>query len=320
MLKMKVLDKKLTDSFGTDVAIQGIVEGAINKVLPGMGRFFVDKMLGKEGVPAGAFLSKTPPSSLAAQKFAQEEGLPLLTISQLATNSPILQKMAQQVGGTSNLLKEISTTQQKKLYGKAKELATQDLTALSQGKLMFSIDKLGKNIISDTITRIKDIKGADIKVDYKGIVDDLALYKNGMNELIDRTYTKAFASARVDNVRFDISALGNKIDEVLTGTQIKLTKKGTKGQNLYEKIGGELQGDLSNLLGQLKRADNDVGTIAVKTFGKKRTFDALKQMLTVRNKLGDIVAQKGDGAYIAKELMDEIDKVIDSPSGGSDDF
>lgn len=312
--------QKLTDSFGTDVAIQGIVEGAINKVLPGMGRFFVDKMLGKEGVPAGAFLSKTPPSSLAAQKFAQEEGLPLLTISQLATNSPILQKMAQQVGGTSNLLKEISTTQQKKLYGKAKELATQDLTALSQGKLMFSIDKLGKNIISDTITRIKDIKGADIKVDYKGIVDDLALYKNGMNELIDRTYTKAFATARVDNVRFDISALGNKIDEVLTGTQLKLTKKGAKGQNLYEKIGGELQGDLSNLLGQLKRADNDVGTIAVKTFGKKRTFDALKQMLTVRNKLGDIVAQKGDGAYIAKELMDEIDKVIDSPSGGSDAF
>ena len=46
-----------------------------------------------------------------------------------------------------------------------------------------------------------------------------------MNELIDRTYTKAFATARVDNVRFDISALGNKIDEVLTGTQLKLTKK-----------------------------------------------------------------------------------------------
>tara|TARA_R110001599_G_scaffold52504_1_gene146682 strand:+ start:2340 stop:5321 length:2982 start_codon:yes stop_codon:yes gene_type:complete len=312
--------QKLTDSFGTDVAIQGVIEGAINKILPGMGRFFVDRMLGKEGVPAGAFLSKTPPSSLAAQKFAQEEGLPLLTISQLATNSPILQKMAQQVGGTSNLLKEISTTQQKKLYGKAKDLAKQDLTALSQGKLMFSIDKLGKNIISDTIIRIKNIKGTDINVDYKGITDDLALYKNGMNELIDRTYTKAFSSARVDNVRFDISALGNKIDEVLTGTQLKITKKGAKGQNLYEKIGGELQGDLSNLLGQLKRADNDVGTIAVKTFGKKRTFDALKQMLTVRNKLGDIVSQKGDGAYIAKELMDEIDKVIDSPTGGSGDF
>ena len=316
----KSFRQKLTDSFSTDVALQGLIEGTINKVAPGMGRFFVDKMLGKEGVPAGAFLSKTPPSALTAQKFAQDEGLPLLTISQLATNSPILQKMSQQVGGTSNLLKEISTTQQKKLLGKAQEIAKQDLTALSQGKLMFSIDKLGKNIISDTITRIRDIKGADINVDYKGIVDDLGLYKNGMNELIDRTYQKAFSSARVNNVRFDISKLGNKIDEVLTGTQLKLTKKGAKGQNLYEKIGGELQGDLSNLLGQLKRADDDVGTIAVKTFGKKRTFDALKQMLTVRNKLGDIVSQKGDGAYIAKELMDEIDKVVDSPSGGSGDF
>ena len=316
----KSFRQKLTDSFSTDVALQGLIEGTINKVAPGMGRFFVDKMLGKEGVPAGAFLSKTPPSALTAQKFAQDEGLPLLTISQLATNSPILQKMSQQVGGTSNLLKEISTTQQKKLLSKAQDIAKQDLTALSQGKLMFSIDKLGKNIISDTITRIRDIKGADINVDYKGIVDDLGLYKNGMNELIDRTYQKAFSSARVNNVRFDISKLGNKIDEVLTGTQLKLTKKGAKGQNLYEKIGGELQGDLSNLLGQLKRADDDVGTIAVKTFGKKRTFDALKQMLTVRNKLGDIVSQKGDGAYIAKELMDEIDKVIDSPSGGSGDF
>ncbi len=312
--------QKLTDSFGTDVAIQGVVEGAINKVLPGMGRYVVDKMLGKGGVPFGAFVSRTPPSALEAQKFAQKEGLPLLTISQLATGSPILQKMSQQVGGTSNILQEISSTQQKKLYGKAKELAQQDLTALSQDKLMFSISNLSKNIMSDTITRIRDIRGSDIKVDYKDIVDDLDLYKKGMNELIDRTYQKAFSSARVDNVRFDISGLGVKLDDILTGTQIKLTKKGAKGQNLYEKIGGELQGDLSNLLNQLKRADNDVGTIAVSSFGKKRTFDALKQMLTVRNKLSDIVAQKGDGAYVAKDLIDEIDKVVDNPTGGSDGF
>ena len=99
-----------------------------------------------------------------------------------------------------------------------------------------------------------------------------------------------------------------------------MTKKGQKGQNLYEKIGGDLQGDLGNLLNQLKRADPNVGTISVSTFGKKRTFDALKQMLTVRNKLSDIVAQKGDGAYLARELMDEIDKVIDMPSGGSGEF
>ena len=34
-------------------------------------------------------------------------------------------------------------------------------------------------------------------------------------------------------------------------------------------------------------------------------------MLTVRNKLSDIVSQKGDGAYVAKELIDEIDRKID---------
>ena len=141
-----------------------------------------------------------------------------------------------------------------------------------------------------------------------------------MNELIDRTFTKAFSSARTDNVKFDISGLGVKIDEILTGTQIKMAKKGKNKQNLYEKIGGELQGDLGNLLAQLKRADTDVGTISVKTFGKKRTFDALKQMLTVRNKLSDIVSQKGEGAFVAKELMDEIDKVIDTPTGGSGQF
>ena len=316
----KSLREKLVSALSTDVVLQGTIEGAINKIMPGMGRFFVDKMLGKEGVPFGAFVGKTPPSALTAQKFALDEGLPPLSISQLATNSPILQKMAQQVGGTSNILQEMTTAQQSKLYIKAKELAKQDLSTLSQGNLMFTIDKLGKNIISDTIRRIQTIEGKAINVRYEDIVDDLDLYKKGMNELIDRTFTKAFSSARANNVRFDISNLGVKLDDMLTGTQIKMAKKGPKGQNLYQKIGGDLQGDLANLLNQLKRADPDVGTISVATFGKKRTFDALKQMLTVRNKLSDIVAQKGDGAYLARELMDEIDKVIDAPSGGSAEF
>ena len=57
-----------------------------------------------------------------------------------------------------------------------------------------------------------------------------------MNELIDRTFTKAFSSARANNVRFYISNLRVKLDDMLTGTQIKMTKKGQKGQNLYEKI------------------------------------------------------------------------------------
>ena len=316
----KSFREKLVSALSTDVVLQGTIEGAINKVMPGMGRFFVDKMLGKQGVPFGAFVGKTPPSALTAQKFALEKGLPPLSISQLATNSPILQKMAQQVGGTSNILQAMTTAQQKALYKKAKELAKQDLSTLSQGNLMFTIDKLGKNIISDTISRVQTIEGKAINVRYDDIVNDLDLYKKGMNELIDRTFTKAFSSARAGNVKFDISNLAVKLDDMLTGTQIKMTKKGQKGQNLYEKIGGDLQGDLGNLLNQLKRADPDVGTISVATFGKKRTFDALKQMLTVRNKLSDIVAQKGDGAYLARELMDEIDKVIDTPSGGSGEF
>jgi len=316
----KSFRQKLTDGFTTDVALQAVIEGTVNKVLPGMGRFVVDRMLGKGGVPFGAFLSKTPPSALQAQKYAVEKGLPLLSISQLATRSPILQKMAQQVGGTSNVLQELTTAQQKKLYSKAKQLAAQDLSSLSQGNLMFTIDSLGKNIISDTIARIQKIKGKDINVRYEDIVNDLGLYKKGMDELIDRTFKKAFSSARAGNVTFDISILGNKIDDILTGTQIKMAKKGPKGQNLYEKIGGELQGDLRGLLNQLKKADPNVGTISVAKFDKKQTFDALKQMLTVRNKLSDIVAQKGDGAYVAKELMDEIDKVLDTPSGGSPEF
>ena len=316
----KSFRQKLTDSFTTDVALQGLIEASINKFAPGMGRYFVDKMLGKGGVPFGAFVSKTPPTAVTAQKFAEKEGLPLLSISQLATRSPILQKMAQQVGGTSNILQEMTTTQQKKLYQKAKEIAKQDISNLSQGELMFTIDNLGKNIISDTIGRIQTIEGKAINVRYEDIVEDLDIYKKGMNELIDRTFTKAFSSARTDNVKFDISGLGVKIDDILTGTQIKMTKKGKNNQNLYEKIGGELQGDLANLLAQLKRADPNVGTISVKTFDKKRTFDALKQMLTVRNKLSDIVSQKGEGAYVARELMDEIDKVIDTPTGGSSQF
>lgn len=316
----KSFRQKLTDSFTTDVALQGLIEASINKFAPGMGRYFVDKMLGKGGVPFGAFVGKTPPTAVTAQKFAQKEGLPLLSISQLATRSPILQKMAQQVGGTSNILQEMTTTQQKKLYQKAKEIAKQDISNLSQGELMFTIDNLGKNIISDTIGRVQTIEGKAINVRYEDIVEDLDIYKKGMNELIDRTFTKAFSSARTDNVKFDISGLGVKIDDILTGTQIKMAKKGKNKQNLYEKIGGELQGDLGNLLAQLKRADTDVGTISVKTFGKRRTFDALKQMLTVRNKLSDIVSQKGEGAFVAKELMDEIDKVIDTPTGGSGQF
>ena len=124
----KSLREKLATGFTSDVALQGVIEGAVNKVLPGMGRFVVDRMLGKQGVPFGAFVGKTPPSALTAQKFALEEGLPPLSISQLATNSPILQKMAQQVGGTSNILQAMTTAQQQALYKKAKELAKQDLS------------------------------------------------------------------------------------------------------------------------------------------------------------------------------------------------
>ena len=100
---------------------------------------------------------------------------------------------------------------------------------------MFTIDNLGKNIVSDTIGRIQQIKGGPINVRYEDIVNDLDIYKKGMNELIDRTFTKAFSSARVGNVRFDISTLGNKIDDILTGTQIKMANKGPKRSELIPK-------------------------------------------------------------------------------------
>ena len=191
----KSFRQKLTDSFSTDIAFQAIIEAGINKFAPGLGRYVVDKMLGKGGVPFGAFVGKTPESAVQAQKFAIQEKLPLLSISQLATRSPILQKMAQQVGGTSQILQQMLTSQQKKLYLKAKNIAKQDLSALSQGELMFTIDNLGKNIISDTIGRVQTIEGKAINVRYEDIVNDLGLYKKGMNELIDRTFTKAFSSA-----------------------------------------------------------------------------------------------------------------------------
>ena len=75
----KSFRQKLTDSFSTDIALQGLIEASINKFAPGMGRYFVDKMLGKGGVPFGAFVGKTPPTAVTAQKFAQKEGLPLLS-------------------------------------------------------------------------------------------------------------------------------------------------------------------------------------------------------------------------------------------------
>ena len=53
-------------------------------------------------------------------------------------------------------------------------------------------------------------------------------------------------------------------------------------------------------------------------FGKKRVFDSLKQMLTVRNKLSEIAGETGDRNAI--EMIKAIDNTLETPMSGGTNF
>ena len=318
--------KEFWQTYSNDKALQATLEGAINKVLPGLGRFLVGKMRNEGGVPFNFMVGKTQPTALAAQKYAQKSNLPLLSIAQL-TDNKVIKRLSSQLAGTSDALTKNIDKQKLALYNKLKKEIGGDFNNVSQEKLIAYLDLKKKYLIDQTVeiikkSRLKDqgFEGEDQigKVDFRELLSDINLFKEGYDTLIENKFKLAMQTAKKNKVVFNLKDIVKTAEDILSDVPIKMKEKGVGGTNIYQRIGGELQGDIKNLLTQLRAADPNVGTIAVETFGTKRTYDALKQMLTIRNKLSEIAGESGDKNAIA--MIKAIDNTLETPMNGGKDF
>ena len=309
--------KEFLDTFTGDKLLQANVEAAINKFAPGMGRYLVNRMKGEPvGVPYGLdkrFAEKAKGAQVAAESL----NLPKLTALQLS-NSPVFRKLGSQIFQTSTHLQKTWTKQQKALWNKVQKEVEGNFENAGQTVLANYL-QLGKQDIRHKFLNFlkQKRKNTDApfenQANFEQIVKSIDNYKIANDKLIEINFQKAFQSVRKNNVGFNIQGIVSKADEVLNGIQIKLQEK-VGGNNVYERIGGELQGDLKNLITQLKRADPNVKTIAVTKFDEKKTYDSLKQMLEIRNKLQRI-AKEGGGDRNAIDLIKMIDDSISNPVG-----
>ena len=294
-------------------------EGAVNKALPGMGRYFINKIEGTGGVPFDFATKKTAAEALQAQQFASKAGLPLLSIAQL-TDNQIIKKLTNQLMGTSDLISKKMTKQNLKLYDKLKTEVDKGYDNVSQASIVNFLSLAKKKLLDDTVEVIKqaDPESQLGNVSFEELVKDVGKFKEGYDALIDKTYTLAMQTAKKDKVVFNLKDIQETAGTVLAGVQGKMAKPDKTGKNVYQRLGGELQGEIKNLLTQLRAMDPEVGTIAVEKFNKKRVFDSLKQMLTVRNKLSEIAGETGDRNAI--EMIKAIDNTLETPMSGGTNF
>ena len=307
------------DVLSGDKVKLAVFEGAVNSVLPGMGKYLVSKIEGTGGVPFGFATKKTASEALQAQKFAQRSGLPLLSIAQL-TDNQIVKKLTNQLMGTSDLISKKMTKQNLKLYNKLKTEVEKDYNNVSQAELVNYLALSKKKLLDDTVEVIKqaDPESQLGNISFDELVKDVGKFKEGYDTLIEKTYTLAMQTAKKDKVVFNLKDIQETAGTVLAGVQGKMAKPDKTGKNVYQRLGGELQGEIKNLLTQLRAMDPEVGTIAVEKFGKKRVFDSLKQMLTVRNKLSEIAGETGDRNAI--EMIKAIDNTLEKPMSGGTNF
>ena len=311
--------KAFWQTYSNDKALMAGVEGIINKALPGMGRYFIGKINKEGGVPLNFATKKTAAEALDAQKFAQKAGLPLLSIAQL-TDSTVIKKLANQLTGTSDLITKKMTKQNSALFNKLKTEVDKDYDTLSQTSLVNYLNLYKKKLLDDTVESIKTADPDSLvgKVSFEDLVADVNKFKEGYDVLIDKTFTLAMQTAKKDKVVFNLANIKETAENVMSNVQIKMAEKSTKGNNVYQRIGGQINGDIGALLQQLRKADPNVGTIQVETFGTKRTYDSLKQMLSIRNKLSEIAGEAGDRNAI--EMIKAIDATLEKPLSGGTNF
>jgi len=309
----------LGDVLSGDKVGLAAMEGVLNRVIPGLGRYMVNKMQGKEGVPLNFATKSTAAQALQAQKFAEKAGLPLLSIAQL-TDSKVIKKLTNQLMGTSDLMSKKMTKQNLAIFNKLKGEVTKDFESASQANLVAYLDLQKKKLLDDAVIQLRktDPDSTVGQVDFTQFVKDVGNFKEGYDTLINRTFTLAMQTAKKDNVVFNLKNIQETAENVLVGIQGKLARKDKKGNNIYQRIGGELQGDIRAMINQLKSMDENVSTIAVNKFGQKRVFDSLKQMLAVRNKLSEIAGEAGDKNAI--ELIKALDNTLENPISGGTSF
>ena len=117
-----------------------------------------------------------------------------------------------------------------------------------------------KKLLDDAVTQLgkADPDSKVGQVDFTQFVQDVGNFKKGYDTLIDRTFTLAMQTAKKDNVVFNLKNIQETADNVLTGIQTKLVNQDKKGNNIYQRIGGELQGDIRSMINQLKAMDPNV--------------------------------------------------------------
>jgi hypothetical protein len=212
------------------------------------------------------------------------------------------------------------TKQNLALFNKLKTEVTKDYETVGQASLVNYLNLYKKKLIDDTVDAVKTADPDSLvgKVSFEDLVVDVNKFKEGYDALINKTFTLAMQTAKKDKVVFNLANIKETAENVLSNVQIKMAEKSAKGNNVYQRIGGSLQGDIGALLQQLRKADPNVGTIQVETFGTKRTFDSLQQMLSIRNKLSEIAGEAGDKNAI--EMIKAIDATLEKPLSGGTRF
>ena len=137
--------------------------------------------------------------------------------------------------------------------------------------------------------------------------------------MIDKAYQKAFSLADAEKVVFDLTNVQKIAQDLQMGVQTrKQPQKNAKGQFTKTetiRAQGELAGELENITNQLINVINPrVSKLVVADKGKNLSFDALKQIKSIRDRASALVKDDDTGQMM--QLVKAIDDAIDNPTGG----
>jgi len=284
---------------GSRAVTEGVIAGGLDAATRGLGKL------------AGLGRTKLEAESvLLATKAAAEEGLEPLAKGQVS-QFPLVRDVFQQTGGTSGITRDKVVRQQRSLRDVVSGQITDDaFVGTTEAQISHIISARAKEIdslLSPTALR------RDIPIDEAGAAIQKAItgWKSASKEWVGRKYDRAFATAKTDDVAFDLA----EAQVVANDVRLGVVGRGVEGDDVA--LAATPSGELKDVVDTLLKLDPSVSTIEKGA----RTITAFEQLKTLRTRLFDLKESTDGGIRReSSRLWKVLTDAIDSPKGGNNTF
>jgi len=269
--------------------------------------------------------------AITAQKFAQEENLPLLTAGQ-ASSDPFIsavEQQSQRIAPPVKVRKEEQSEAALKFLKKERgEMGRDSAQALSDAQ----INNISRRMRSEILSKV-DNPNITAKKGGEALQEAVEKYKAIEKEGIDRLYNSARLASKGTG-GFDISAVKKVANEIDIGVlskgkpeEVASAVLGPDGQQLTKTVQGNInvQGntgsELAGVIDDIKKLQDQI----VLNRTPDGEFDAFEQIKSLRTRLYDaktpaLGQQPNNSNRLAGKLYGVLTESMKNPVGGNPEF